>query len=71
MTSAAIPTKPDTPELSALAQALSALKLDRAADALPGLLSAAVNDDLGGPASSNGSSPWSSPLARRAASRPP
>lgn len=50
MTAAVIPSKPATPEMSALAQALTALKLDRAVDALPGLLSAAVSDDLGGPA---------------------
>jgi DNA replication protein DnaC len=50
MTTPVIPAKTATPELSALAQALSALKLDRAADALPGLLSAAVSDDLSGPA---------------------
>jgi hypothetical protein len=35
MTAVAIPSKPAMPEVSALAQALSALKLDRAADALP------------------------------------
>ena len=50
MSTDALPTSPAAPELSALAQALSALKLDRAADALPALLSAAVSDDLGGPA---------------------
>ena len=50
MTAPGIPAKTATPELSALAQALSALRLDRAADALPGLLSAAVSDDLSGPA---------------------
>jgi DNA replication protein DnaC len=50
MTTDALPVRQATPELSALAQALSALKLDRAADALPALLSAAVSDDLGGPA---------------------
>jgi DNA replication protein DnaC len=50
MTTSALPSRQAAPELSALAQALSALKLDRAADALPGLLSAAVSDDLSGPA---------------------
>ena len=50
MSADALPVRAATPELSALAHALSALKLDRAADALPALLSAAVSDDLGGPA---------------------
>lgn len=50
MSTDALPIRHAVPELSALAQALSALKLDRAAAALPGLLSAAVSDDLGGPA---------------------
>ena len=50
MSTPAIPAAPASTELSVLAQALSALKLDRAAEALPGLLSAAASDDLAGPA---------------------
>jgi DNA replication protein DnaC len=50
MTTTALPTPPASTELSVLAQALSALKLNRAAEALPDLLSAAARDDLGGPA---------------------
>lgn len=47
---AALPIKTPIPEFSALSRALQALKLERAADALPGLISTAVKDDLGAPA---------------------
>lgn len=45
-----IPGRPSSPELSALAKALSALRLERAAEALPGLISAAVKDEISAPA---------------------
>lgn len=49
-TASVLPTRPSTPELSALARALSALKLERAAEALPALVAAAVSDDVSAPA---------------------